>query len=438
VSLHETRPVLSTDFEPPADDSSALQQRVLSLRLPRQEHSRGSGAGKAVWGLVVVLAIVIAVLVVLLFQRESPEARAAVSQEKPVAESHTASSGNIALDSKGYIMPVQRILVSPKVSGMIVKLDILEGRRVKKGHILAELEDVDYQADLAHAESYLEAAKQRLAEIVAMWPKEVGQAKAELERAKAELEQLKSDYARSKELYFKQKALSQLDYELAESKYRSNDQRVHSLEFALGLLEASRGKKVAAAEAEVRQDEADLAKARWRLDNCKIRAPISGTILRKNAEEGNLVNPIAMNGSYSLCDLADLSDLEVELTIEERDISKVAVGQKCKIRTEAYPDRVYEGIVSRLMPIADRNKAAIPVRVKVTVPREEEGIYLKPDMTAMVSFLKEPSKTPDKPNSAKLSTENSNSEKAAAAKANAAAPQATGPESKNLPKSPTS
>ena len=67
-------------------------------------------------------------------------------------------------------MPVQRILVSPKVSGMIVKLDILEGRRVKKGDILAELEDVDYQADLAHAESSLEAARQRLAEIVAMLP----------------------------------------------------------------------------------------------------------------------------------------------------------------------------------------------------------------------------------------------------------------------------
>ena len=169
------------------------------------------------------------------------------------------------------------------------------------------------------------------------------------------------------------------------------------------MLESSRGKKVAAAEAEVREAEADLVKARWRLDNCKIRAPIDGTILKKNAEEGNLVNPIAMNGSYSLCDLADLSDLEVELTIEERNISKVIPGQKCKVRTDAYPERVYEGVVSRLMPIADRNKAAIPVRVKVTVPREEEGIYLKPDMTAMVSFLKNtptPEKIPAK-NSAK-------------------------------------
>ena len=384
----EFRPATAKDLPSSEDGPSALRERVLSLRLPKHEPSQGTGHARVAWGLAGVLAIIVCVLVVLLLQRGSQDSLAAVSQEKPSSSAPTASSGNIALDSKGYIMPVQRILVSPKVSGMIVKLDILEGRRVKKGAILAELEDVDYQADLAHAEHFLEAARQRLAEIVAMLPREVGQAKAELERAKPEFTQLKADYERSRDLYFKQKALSQLDYELAESKYRSADQHVHSLEFALELLESSRGKKVAAAEAEVREAEADLVKARWRLDNCKIRAPIDGTILKKNAEEGNLVNPIAMNGSFSLCDLADLSDLEVELTIEERDISKVVVGQKCKVRTDAYPERIYDGVVSRLMPIADRNKAAIPVRVKVTVPREEEGIYLKPDMTAMVSFLK--------------------------------------------------
>jgi multidrug resistance efflux pump len=130
-----------------------------------------------------------------------------------------------------------------------------------------------------------------------------------------------------------------------------------------------------------------LAKAEWRLGNCIIRAPISGTILKKNAEEGNIVNPIAFNGSFSLCDMADLSDLEVDLTIQERDISKVFKGQKCKVRAEAFPDRVYDGYVSRLMPIADRAKGAIPVRVKVTVPAEEEGVYLKPEMGALVSFL---------------------------------------------------
>ncbi len=124
------------------------------------------------------------------------------------------------------------------------------------------------------------------------------------------------------------------------------------------------------------------------MGNCTIVAPISGTILKKNAEEGNIVNPIAFNGSFSLCEMADLADLEVDLSIQERDVARVHKGQKCKIRAEAFPDRVYDGVVSRLMPIADRAKGAIPVRVKLTVPTEEEGVFLKPEMSAVVSFLK--------------------------------------------------
>jgi len=128
-------------------------------------------------------------------------------------------------------------------------------------------------------------------------------------------------------------------------------------------------------------------KAKWKLDNCRIVAPIKGTILRKNAEKGNTVNPIAQMGSTSLCEMADLSDLEVELNIPERDFAVIRVGQRCTVRADAYPDRVYSGVVSRPMPIADRAKAAIPVRVKVSVPADEEGVYLKPEMNAKVVFL---------------------------------------------------
>jgi hypothetical protein len=67
-------------------------------------------------------------------------------------------------------------------------------------------------------------------------------------------------------------------------------------------------------------------------------------------------------------------------------VAKIFVDQACRVRCEAYPTRVYEGYVSRLMPIADRAKGAVPVRVKVRVPAAEEGVYLKPEMGANVSF----------------------------------------------------
>jgi multidrug resistance efflux pump len=401
-SIQKTRPtgtIVSTSehrskFQDRQDDLQAeqpgtLSERVLALRLPRQAASARSPGATLAWLVAGSLAVVVAILAYLLLKQPRPELAVA---PPPAAgadpEPAVAASGSIALDSKGYVIPVRQILVSPKVSGMIMKSYILEGRRVVKGEVLAELEDIDYRADHTRAVFALESARQRLSELETSRPKEIGQAEAEMQESRALLVQLKSDYERSREL-FAHKAVAQLDYELAESKYLSTEQKVKGLDFALRLMESSREKRIAAAKADVEAAQADLVKAKWRLDNCIIRAPVSGTILKKNAEEGNIVNPIAMNGSFSLCDLADLADLEVELTIQERDISKVSVGQKCQVRAEAFADRMYQGVVSRLMPIADRAKGAIPVRVKVIVPREEEGVYLKPEMSALVSFLAE-------------------------------------------------
>ena len=77
--------------------------------------------------------------------------------------------------------------------------------------------------------------------------------------------------------------------------------------------------------------------------------------------------------------------------IRFENVSKVYKGQRCMVRSEAYPERNYEGYVSRLMPIADRAKGAIPVRVKVKIPSDEEGVYLKPEMGAIVTFLNDAS-----------------------------------------------
>ena len=95
--------------------------------------------------------------------------------------------------------------------------------------------------------------------------------------------------------------------------------------------------------------------------------------------------------------MADLGDLEIDLSIQERDIARVEKGQQCTVVPEAFQNhepfrqkhpRGYRGHVIRLMPIADRAKGAINVRVKVAIPNEEVGIYLKPEMSVLVSFLR--------------------------------------------------
>src|SRR5205823_14963476 len=101
--------------------------------------------------------------------------------------------------------------------------------------------------------------------------------------------------------------------------------------------------------------------AKYDLDNTEVRAPISGRILKKQAELGNTVRPEAFsNGlSASLCEIADVRDLEVDVDVSERDLDRVSGGQHCEVRTEAFPDKVYPGHVSRIMPEANRSKASV-------------------------------------------------------------------------------
>jgi multidrug resistance efflux pump len=398
-----------------------LGQRVRSLSLARLPERRSSGWRNAAWIGGALAALTVGWYAYTRFVGPPAEAEtsaprasvAAVRQEPPSpapaeapaarSESTTAlkpslgaaGRSDVVLEAKGYIVPAHQILVSPKVSGMIVQLNIEEGRRVTNGDVLAVLESTDYEAEVARAKATVRLMRERLRELEnGNRPEEINEAEAELREAESQIPQLESEFKRAADLR-RRNSIAQQDYEIAESKYLAQLQRVQRLRFAHRLKQLGpRPEQIEAARAELAQAEADLVKAEWRLGNCTIRAPVTGTILKKNAEEGNIVNPIAFNGSFSLCDMADLSDLEVDLNIQERDIAAVKVGQRCRVRAEAFPERIYEGYVDRLMPIADRAKGAIPVRVKIRVAPDEEGVYLKPEMGAIVTFLNQQADVP--------------------------------------------
>ncbi len=394
--------------EPIEDNAraAALRERVESLRLQPGMQAGKPTATRVMWAVMLFLTGLCLWLAYAAFKPRTLSAtappagdvaRADTSATKPDASAarHTsakavaaAPAGEFVLESKGYVIPKRQILVSPQVNGRLTKVSFEEGQRVEQGDILAEIEQTEFKSDFLRLQATLAGAKQRLLELeTGSRPEEISQAEAELAETRAQLPQAESEWRRNQDLLAK-RAVSESAYQQAEAQYRSMLRRIERLNFALKLLrDGPRVERIDAARADVDQAEAELSKAKWRLDNCTVRSPISGTILKKNAEEGNIVNPIAFNGSFSLCEMADLADLEVELDIQERDISRVFKGQLCEVRADAWPDRVYQGEVSRLMPIADRAKGSVPVRVKLQVPAEEEGVYLKPEMGATVGFL---------------------------------------------------
>jgi multidrug resistance efflux pump len=321
---------------------------------------------------------------------------ATASSPQPTLPIVAATSGsNIVLEAGGYIIPAQKVQISPKVGGQVVKLfnNLEEGTFVPAGTILAELETTEFEFELRRAQAQVDLAKARWEELKnGSREEEKLQAAAALKEAEELLAQAEEELAR---LRSSARAVSPDEMTKAESRVATNRQRVEQQRQMLKMiLDGPRQERIAAAKAEYEQACAERDKAKWRLDNTKVVSPITGVILEKKAEVGNTVRPEAFsNGlSASLCDMADLTNLEVDVDISERDIQRIKKGQKCEIRTEANKDKVYRGWVSRIMPVASRSKASVSVRVKIDVPPGETN--LRPEMRARVRFLADKGETP--------------------------------------------
>ncbi|HMF14477.1 MAG TPA: biotin/lipoyl-binding protein, partial [Gemmataceae bacterium] len=309
---------------------STLSDRVRSLRMPASQPVQRARGSWLPWILCLFLAGAAGYVGYLYYglheqlQSDKEAAEGKDQTKQSGGKARDVGPGEVTLENKGYIIPVHQIQVSPKVSGMITKLHFKEGDIVEKGTLLAEFEDVNYKADYDRARATLMEAERNLEVLTKYRKQEIEQAKAKLDETVAQISQLESDYQRS--LTLRQRGtLAELDFEKARSSYFAMKEKARQQEIDWELLKLGpRDKQIEAAEARIKQAEQDVVRTKWYLDNCKICAPISGTILTKIAEEGNIINQLSLNLKGSICDMANLSDIEVDLTIQERDVAKVS------------------------------------------------------------------------------------------------------------------
>jgi len=140
-----------------------------------------------------------------------------------------------------------------------------------------------------------------------------------------------------------------------------------------------------AAAARVQAAEAGLRFARATFDNTMIRAPFTGTVLRKDAEVGEVVAPSVGGGLTrgAVVTMADLTTLEVEVDVNEAYIARINAGQAARITLDAYPDTSFRGEVRQVVPTADRQRATVQVKVAIT----ERDPRILPEMGSRVDFL---------------------------------------------------
>ncbi len=286
----------------------------------------------------------------------------------------------------GYAVAHHKIQLGSKVAGRVVWIGVEKGDRVRKGQVLVRLDDGEYRARLEEARGALAAAEARRRQMeTGSRPEEVQQARARAAEAQAGLRNARITLDRHEGLardgVVSREALDNAgaQFDMARAASEAADKS-----FELVRL-GPRREEIDHARAQSAQARGSVQFAETQLDATQIRAPISGTVLERLVEQGEMVTTMFVGergAKSSVVSLADLNDLQVELDISQGDFARVSMGQPCSVAPDAFPDRRYRGVVAEIAPEANRQKATVQVKVQV---RDPDG-YLRPEMNARVFF----------------------------------------------------
>ena len=386
----------------------SLSDRVRSLKLPDQPKQARSQGSWFPWLLCLLLGGISGYLGYRAYTTE-PAAKtddaSLTKSSDPDAKAPELLPGQVALNAGGYVVPIRRVQIAPKVGGEVIELlkingrELQEGDFVKKGQWLARLDRSKYEFEYQRMKALEAQAEADLKKLEAGGREEekkqtnlAWQEAAEALKENEENRDLLKDEAnrlrRSRQASSAEE-LVRVESRLvqAELKVQQVKLKMQQLEQVRDIMKRGREEDILRAKATLAHAVAQRDNAKYDLDMTEVVAPVTGIILKKNAEVGNTVRPEAFsNGlSASLCEMADLKELEVDVDISERDLTSVYRGQKCEVRTEAFPEKVYQGVVSRLWPEANRSKASVSARVRIDIP--DNDVLLRPEMRARVAFL---------------------------------------------------
>jgi HlyD family secretion protein len=278
----------------------------------------------------------------------------------------------------GKVEPITKVEVKSKASGIVKKLLVDAGDRVKKGQLLAQLDKEEISAQVAQSHAGLQAAQASLKS-----------AEADFERAKVDAEGpdvpiLKRAYERATGMA-KDGVVSTSALEDAQKNYEMALNKQNGAKAQVTVLKA----KIAQAEAQVAQEKANLEQLEEQLSYTDIISPIDGVVLSRNVEMGDAVSSILVLGSSAtlVMTLGDTSEVYVKGKVDESDIGKVYLAQPARIKVESFKEKTFNGKVTKISPmgVEKDNVTTFEVRVSINNP----GGELKAEMTANAEIILE-------------------------------------------------
>ena len=350
----------------------------LHLAVPQGGVVNGNGNNKKKRRRIIIWSSVAAVLVLLIAGGVFAATRGGTKIDP--TKLAKVEKGDLAKSvvATGKVTPIIKVEVKSKASGIVKNLLVDYGDRVKKGQLLAQLDKVEIEAQVAQSRAALEAAQATLKS-----------SQADYERAKVDAEGpdvplLKRAYDRdvsmAKDGVVSESALedAQKNYEMALNKQNVSKAQVT-------VLRA----KIAQSQANVAQNEANLKQLLEQLSYTDIVSPIDGIVLSRDVQMGDAVSSILVLGSTAtlVMTLGDTSEVYVKGKVDESDIGKVYLGQRARIKVESFKDKTFEGKVTKISPMGVEKDNVTTFEVRVSI--QNPGGELKAEMTANAEIILE-------------------------------------------------
>lgn len=311
------------------------------------DRSRPASSGMPGWAWPVFLALVAGGGAGAWYFREYFQAPLEV--QTAAVQAMTEGQSKTLLTATGYLKSRWQAAVGAKAAGRIAQIPVEEGKLVKRGDLLAVLEHSDLDA-------MLESRKV-----------DVERSQAELTEAKKMLILREREYEREQVLFNKK---STTEAALQTTEANCDVARAHVDALAAG---------VKAASARVREAEEAIR-------NMHVYAPFDGTVISKDAEQGETIMPGGMgaaSGRGSVVTLANLNELEVDTDVKEDYLSQIAKGQPAEVEVDAVKGKRYAAKLREIIPMGDRSRGV--VKVKVTILQPDGRLF--PELSATVHFL---------------------------------------------------
>jgi HlyD family secretion protein len=278
----------------------------------------------------------------------------------------------------GKVTPIIKVEVKSKASGIVKKLLVDYGDHVKKGQLLAQLDKIEIEAQVAQSKAALEAAEANQKS-----------SQADFERAKVDAEGpdvplLKRAYERNVNMA-KDGVVSTSSLEDAQRNYEMALNKQNVAKAQVTVLKA----KIAQSQAQVAEDDANLKQLEEQLSYTDITSPIDGIVLSRDVQMGDAVSSILVLGSTAtlVMTLGDTSEVYVKGKVDESDIGKVYLGQRARIKVESFKDKTFDGKVTKISPMGVEKDNVTTFEVRVSI--QNPGGELKAEMTANAEIILE-------------------------------------------------